>query len=148
AAYKAIGGTLGALARRADQVYSDLTPDGQGMARQLFLRLVTLGEGTEDTRRRALQAELLSVGGHPATMQRVITAFDQSRLLSFDRDPVTRGPTLEVAHEAILREWGQLRAWLDESRTDVRTQRLLAGAASEWIKANRDSGFLLSGSRL
>jgi len=51
-AYKEIGGVMGALGRRAEKLYRDLGQDEQEAARQLFLRLVTLGEGVEDTRRR------------------------------------------------------------------------------------------------
>ena len=57
-AYQSIGGVLGALGRRAEEVYDSLSEDGKNAARQLFLRLVALGEGTEDTRRRMLRAEL------------------------------------------------------------------------------------------
>jgi len=147
ARYDALGGTLGALARRADEVYTHLSTSEQAAARQVFLRLVTLGEGTEDTRRRALENELLSVGD-ATLMQGVIDAFDHARLLTFDRDPVTRGPTVEVAHEALLREWKHLRAWLDESRDEMRLQRMLASAAHEWLSAKRDASYLLTGSRL
>ena len=146
-AYHTIGGVRGALARQADAVFTRLQPQKQATARQLFLRLVTLGEGVEDTRRRVLQSELLTIG-NGQTMQQVIDAFDRSRLLTFDHDPVTRGPTVEVAHEAILREWGQLREWLDESRDAVRLQRLLSTADGEWRQADQDASFLLSGSRL
>lgn len=68
--------------------------------------------------------------------------------VTFDRDPISHEPTVEVAHEAILRHWQQLRLWLDESRSDIRQQRLLAGSTAEWISAKRDSGYLLGGSRL
>ena len=146
AVYHDLGGVMGVLAGRADEVYGSLTDEEQAAARQLFLRLVTLGEGTEDTRRRTRQSELISAGG--AVVLPVIDAFDHSRLLTFDRDPQTREPTVEVAHEAILREWGQLRAWLDESRHDIRQQRLLDAAAHEWLAHERDDGYLLHGSRL
>jgi hypothetical protein len=112
----------------------------------LFLRLVSLGEGTEDTRRRALQSELLSIGG--ADMPLVLDVFGESRLLTFDTSATTHTPTAEVAHEALIREWGRLRVWLDESRDDIRQQRLLETAAAEWRSANRDSGYLLTSSRL
>jgi hypothetical protein len=69
-------------------------------------------------------------------------------ILTFDHDPVTRGPTVEVAHEALLREWARLRGWLDESRSDVRMQRMLAGAAAGWVEANEGPGFLLRDARL
>jgi WD40 repeat protein/DNA-binding CsgD family transcriptional regulator len=146
-AHQAIGGLSGALARRADDVYAGLGAGEQVAGRQLFLRLVTLGEGVEDTRRRVLESELLALGDAEA-MQSAVDAFDRARLLSFDRDPRTRGPTVEVAHEALLREWTRLRNWLDESRADVRTQRLLASASAEWSGANCDPSYLLHGSRL
>ena len=63
--------------------------------------------------------------GENAVMQIVIDQFVRYRLLTFDRDPVTRGPTVEVAHEALLREWGRLPEWLEASRGDIR--RRVAG---------------------
>ena len=77
-----------------------------------------------------------------------LDAFDEARLLTFDRSPVTGQPTVEVAHEALLQEWRRLREWLDESRADIRMQRVLGNAAAEWLGAGRDPGFLLRGSRL
>ena len=50
-----------------------------------------------------------------------------------------------MAHEALLQEWGRLREWLDESRADIRLQRVLGNAAEEWHLAERDPGFLLRG---
>ena len=152
-AYQESGGVLGALARRAEEIYSDLDEAAQAAAQQVFLRLVTLGEGVEDTRRRVLQGELwgLALSDEETgdqTTALVIESYVRYRLLTLDHDPVTRGSTVEVAHEALIREWQRLRTWLDDSRTDIRMQRLLALAASEWLMAGQDSGFLLHGTRL
>jgi len=179
-AYRESGGVSGALARRAEELYGGLGEEEREAVRQLFLRLVTLGEGTEDTRRRVLQAEVEGVlaltptplppspspenrergrgvpaaafdrtrGGRGEGVRAVLDAFGRHRLLTFDRDPLTRGPTVEVAHEALLREWGRLRNWLEESRADVRLQRLLAAAAGEWEGAGREPSYLLTGARL
>lgn len=146
--YQEIGGVLGALAKQAQEMYQTLDADHQEATRQLFLRLVTLGEGTEDTRRRALQSEIMSAYNNNAVMEEVIRQFSGKRLLTTDRDPATRSPTIEVAHEALIREWGTLKLWLDESREDVRLQRMLLGAAMEWNEANNDDSFLLRGGRL
>ena len=161
--YLAIGGVLGALGRRAEEVYYGLDPEAKDAGRQLFLRLVTLGEGAEDTRRRVLRTELerLSRGqgvgdkeqgigdrGQGIGISEVIDAFGGARLLSFDRDPVTREPTVEVAHEALLQEWRRLREWLDESRADIRMQRVLGNAAAEWLESGQEVSFLMRGSRL
>jgi WD40 repeat protein len=146
--YRAIGGVSGALARRADSVYEELDEDQKEAARQLFLRLTTAVEETELARRRVPRVELLSVDVGTTAMESAIEAFGAARLLSFDRDPATGSPTVEVAHEALLREWGRLRGWLDAAREDLRTERRLAVAAREWVDANRDPSFLASGSRL
>ncbi len=158
AAYQAVGGVLGALGQQAEALYAGLDESNQGAARQLFLRLVTLGEGVEDTRRRVRLSELegllvngnqLSVNDNPNTdYQLPITDYGTHRLLTFDHDPITREPTVEVAHEALLREWPRLRRWLEQSRDDVRLQRTLAAAAVEWTQNNQDAGFLLRGGRL
>jgi DNA-binding SARP family transcriptional activator/energy-coupling factor transporter ATP-binding protein EcfA2 len=168
AVYEEIGGVLGALGQRAEEIYESLDLAQQEAARQLFLRLVTLGEGVEDTRRRVLRAELDSIGqqstannqqstvsGQQSEIRNpksdisiIIDSFGRARLLTFDRDLATRRSTVEVAHEALLREWGRLRRWLDESRADIRMQRLLAASATEWEGAGRELGFLLRGSRL
>ena len=148
AAYAAIGGVLGALGRRAEEVYQGLSETDQAAARQLFLRLVTLGEGTEDTRRRVLRSELESISSQHSAIRNVLDTFGKHRLLTFDRDPLTHGPTVEVAHEALLREWPRLREWLNESRADVRLQRLLAEGAAQWNAAQRDASYLLIGAHL
>jgi WD40 repeat protein len=79
---------------------------------------------------------------------KIIEQYGRYRLLTFDHDPTTREPTIEVAHEALLREWPRLRGWLDQSRDDVRMQRMLAAATNEWQESNQDSGFLLRDTRL
>ena len=153
-AYDEIGGVLGALVRRADDVFASLREDQQTIARQLFLRLVTLGDGVEKTRRRVLRSELEQIQVSPDATQdvfaipEVIERFQKARLLTFDHDPVTRGPTVEVAHEALLREWTRLREWLDESHTHIRLQRQLTLTANEWLESDRDAGFLLRGAHL
>jgi hypothetical protein len=147
-AYRAIGGVSGALAGRADEIHAGLGGLAQDAARQLFLRLVTLGEGTEDTRRRVDRGELGSIEVDRRAMAEAIDAFGSSRLLSFDRDPRTGKPTIEVAHEALLREWERLRRWIDAAREDVRKHRRLLTAASEWADSDRDGSFLLRGGHL
>jgi WD40 repeat protein/DNA-binding SARP family transcriptional activator/energy-coupling factor transporter ATP-binding protein EcfA2 len=147
-AYRQLGGVSGALARRAEEVFGSLDDDGRRAARQLFLRLVTLGEGVEDTRRRVARHELLCLQDDPAPIAGVIDVFGRARLLSFDRHPDTREPTVEVAHEALLQAWGRLRGWVDEARDELRVERRLAAATREWAAAGREASFLVSGSRL
>lgn len=147
-AYQSIGRVAGALAKRAEQVYRELTDEQQAITRQIFLRLVTLGEGTEDVRRRTLRSELASILPDNQSLQDVLDIFGRYRLLSFDHAPSTREPTVEVAHEALIREWRRLRQWLDASREDIRQQRRLAELVVEWQVGGKDPSFLLHGLQL
>jgi DNA-binding SARP family transcriptional activator/energy-coupling factor transporter ATP-binding protein EcfA2 len=143
--YVALGGLAAVLARRAETLYADLDPLSQRAARQVMLRLVAVGDDADDLRRRVLRSELLAVGEGAGT---VLDVFGRHRLLSFDRDPVTRGPTVEIAHEALIGEWGRLRRWIELSRDDLRMQRRLATGAAEWLATGRDAEYLLGGTRL
>ncbi len=81
-------------------------------------------------------------------MDSVIDRYGPRRLLSFDRDAVTREPTLEVAHEALIREWPRFRRWLDDDRDGFRLQRHLTESAAAWDTRDRDPGELYRGARL
>jgi WD40 repeat protein/serine/threonine protein kinase len=147
-AYREIGGTVGALAKRAEDIYNELPEQARQLTRQMFLRLVTLGEGTEDTRRRTPRSELLALASDADVMDEVIDIFAAYRLLSLDNDPGTRTPTVEVAHEAILREWERLRLWIVDNREEIKMQQQLAHSTEEWLNAKKDTSFLASGLRL
>ena len=56
--------------------------------------------------------------------------------------------TVEVAHEALLREWPRLRGWLDEDVQGRRLHRRLGEAARAWDADGRDAGELYRGARL
>ena len=146
--YREIGGVGGALAASAEHLYATRHDAGREAVRQLFLRLVTLGEGAADTRCRVPLSELAGIEVDASAMDSVIDSYGRHRLLTFDRDPATREPTVEIAHEALLGAWARLRDWIDEGREDVRMHRRLSEAAREWEGSRQDPSFLLGGSRL
>lgn len=146
--YEQIGGTAGAMAAQAEDIHDDLSPDARVAAREIFLRLVTVGEHSDDTRRRARRIELEALGIPNPTVDTVVSAYGSSRLLSFDRDPQTRGQTVEVAHEALIREWPRFAGWIADRRDSLLLERRLEGAVVEWERSGRDEALLLSGGRL
>ena len=148
AGYRQTGGVLGALGRRAEEIYSGLPTAGQEAAHQVFLRLVTVDEEADDTRRRVRQSELRGLDVDQGALDTVIQQYASYRLLTFDRDPITRSPTVEVAHEALLRGWDRLRAWIEEQRDELVLHRRLAAAHHEWEQADFGAAFLLAGGRL
>ena len=115
--------------------------------RRMFERLVVVGTEGEPTRRRAARTELSGLGAD-RSVEAVIDQWAQARLLTLDRDPRTRVPTVELAHEALLREWPRLRSWIEEDREAIMALDRLREAARTWVELGRDPGSLYRGARL
>jgi tetratricopeptide (TPR) repeat protein/energy-coupling factor transporter ATP-binding protein EcfA2 len=139
-AYRSLGRLKGAITHRAESLLSRWRPEERAAAQKLFGRLVHLGEGTEDTRRRARRAELEGI--HPKLASRILDGLIRERLLTAD------GEEIEVAHEALIREWGTLRQWLREDRDDLRLRQELGRAAAAWEKGKRADEYVWRGGRL
>lgn len=146
--YRKIGGLRGALAQRAEEVYRGLDDSQQAAAEQVFLRLVNVGDDDEASRRRVDRQELDTLGFEGDAIKAALDAFDEARLLSFNRSPATGRATVEVAHEALLKEWPRLRVWLAEAQGDLRLHRALAIEVAQWDASQRAPGYLLTGARL
>jgi WD40 repeat protein/DNA-binding SARP family transcriptional activator len=131
AAYEQSGGVRGAVARLAEGSYERLDPQEREDARRLLLRLA--GDG--DVRTRVPISELNDSNG-------VLSQLAADRLVTIGDGEA------EVAHEALLREWPRLRAWLDEDAEGRRLHRQLAAAARDWDDGGRDAGALYRGARL
>nr|WP_317440940.1 caspase family protein [Streptomyces collinus] len=144
AGYAATGGVWDAVTQQADKVYDSLPPDARRAARTLLLRMVHIGHGTEDARRRVSMAELFA-GRQPGEVAALASARDalaQARLITLD------GDTAEIAHEALLRVWPRLRRWIDEDRGGLLVHQQLADAAADWQAAGQDRALLYGGTRL
>lgn len=146
--YSTTGGVVGALGRRAEELYAQLDPTAQAACRQVFLRLVSVDPAAQDTRRRVHRRELRRLGLEPNAIEAILARYGEHRLLSFDREPLTRTPTVEVAHEAILSQWDRLRAWIEERREDLLLHRRLVEAVEQWEEARRDPEYLPGEGRL
>ena len=136
-AYEQVGGVDGAVARLAERTYARLDPAQRDIARRILMRSVGEGEGDAVVRRRVAFDELPGEG-----VAEVLDILADDRLVT-----VSEG-TVEVAHEALLREWPRLRGWLEEDAQGRRTHQQLAAAAREWDAGGRDPGELYRGARL
>ena len=136
------GGVTGAISQTADAAYEHIfDPTEQTATKRLFLRLVNPGEATPDTRRLYPIANI-NEDSDPLVMQRVVERLTEARLLTVD------DTNIEIAHEALLRTWPRLHAWIEESRDDLRMRQRISRAAAEWNNENRDSDLLYRGTPL
>jgi WD40 repeat protein len=140
--YAESGGVRGAIAKTAESVYQQLPGEQKPVARRIFLQLVELGEGTQDTRRRAPLADLAPRPQDQPVVEAVLNTLVANRLVT------TTASTAEVAHEALIREWPTLREWINQGREAIRIHRELAAAAKEWDGLFREPGALLRGVKL
>ena len=140
AAYEHTGGVRGAVARLAEEAYGQLDAAQQVVARNTLVRLAAEGAGGAVERRRVPLAELET--DQREDVARVIELFTDRRLLT-----VTAG-SVEVAHEALLREWPRLHGWIEQDREGLRIHRGVTSACEEWQRLDRDDGALFRGSRL
>jgi WD40 repeat protein/transcriptional regulator with XRE-family HTH domain/ABC-type Fe3+/spermidine/putrescine transport system ATPase subunit len=137
--YLATGGIEGAVARTAEEVYSELTPAQQDLARRTFTRLIHVADGTADTRRRVSLDELQPGEGDA---EYVLDCFIGKRLITTDEHEA------QITHEALLPAWPRLREWVDADREGLRVHRQLTVAAEVWRDADCDPSTLYRGGPL
>lgn len=141
-AYRLTGGIHRAVATTAEQIHDLLAPAAQAEARTLFLHLVRLGDGVQDTRRRLPYSRIATLGDSPAAMEEAVERFVDGRLLTRRQDSV------EITHEALLSAWPRLRRWIDTDRAGLLVRQNLGEAAYAWTQDNRDPSALYRGTRL
>jgi len=148
-AYHEIGGVKGALVKHAEAIYAALpSEEHRRLARALFVRLIDPGMTHQDTvRRRAALTEFV-LDDHTRTrlLRETIDTFMAARLLTTD----TRAglATVEVSHEALIREWPRLSDWLQVAHEDIRLQQALREDAAGWEQHGKPTDRLYRGSQL
>jgi WD40 repeat protein len=142
--YEALGGVVGALQRRADQVLKELSARGHGHdILPTLLKLVTLDQEGLPARRRLPRKSL----DEPEL--RIVDAFVDARLLTSGRGDGGKGDaTVEVTHEALLRQWPPLRQAIDDDRNSLRLRSELEREAADWAAGAGEESYLLRGARL
>ncbi|MBR0704565.1 WD40 repeat domain-containing protein [Bradyrhizobium diazoefficiens] len=146
--YNEIGGINGAIAKRAEAVFEARADQGKDLHtaaifRQLFTRLVALGEGTEDTRRVVHCQEL----GSEAWELAQLLANEENRLVVVNAT-APGSETAEVAHEALIRSWPRLVEWVNRDRAFQSWLRQLRLRMADWLNHPEDDGTLLRGGSL
>jgi uncharacterized caspase-like protein len=164
--HQKIGGIRGALERKAQAVYENLTESEKDIAQWIFLTLTQLGEGTEDTRRKVSKSALFECKYENTLVEKTLQKFIEAKLIVVNQDELVKyqsrtvqAPvdleiesqlellkaevTVEVTHEILIRHWSTLRWWLNENRERLYHQQRLEKKASEWQQKGKNPDFLL-----
>jgi WD40 repeat protein len=144
AAYQAAGGINHALAATADGFYASLSEADKQSAKRLLLQMVRVDREDEDARRRLSKDALLArlPAADQAAAGRLLRRLEELRLVTADSESV------QIAHEALLRNWPALTDWLRDGRDWYAAGQRLADQARDWDAAHRPGAMLLRGTAL
>ena len=133
--YRAMGGLEHAIVERADRVYAGLDKRERDAVPGVFTALVQVGDIRTDLRRRARLAELSPSG------QSVARRFADERLLVTGRDWTSGEEVVEVAHEALLRNWPKLEDWIEARRSALVTVRQIQADSRNWLAHGKRAAY-------
>ncbi len=139
-AYEEIGGVETALANHAEAIYSELIQRDKERVQQIFIQLVQPSERSADIRRLAVREE---VGDWD-----LVSKLADGRLVVTNRNQVTGVETVEIVHEALIKNWRRLQKWMWEDGEFRYWQEQLRVFIRQWENSNRDDGALLRGKPL
>jgi uncharacterized protein YjbI with pentapeptide repeats len=161
--YEKIGGVRKALANHADEIYHKLDEEEKKQLQQIFVQLARPGEKRDvdeeqkrqiqpsfvatDTRQLATRAE---IGEDNWQLVQKLAGLDPNipekekklPLLVTGRNENTGEQTVEVVHEALIREWELLVGWLNKYRDVLLRKYDIEYAAKKWRDRGKTEGYL------
>lgn len=147
-AYKRMGGVMQALDNTAEEIYDSMLPEEQVTTKRIMMRLVQPSRGLEVTRARVRRRVLYLSGEATDRVNRVLKKWVDSHLIHMAKGETLEDDQFEVAHEALVRNWPRLVAWIDEERILLRQRQRLTVQAEQWSENDRELELLLRGSAL
>ena len=144
--YEKLGGLKGSIAKTVEDALSNpdhppaIPVDGQAQEeglRQVFIPQLVRLDGLDNTPLRQVARERTM----PPTSRAFVERLVRSSILTRDtRDGTT---VIEIAHEALLRQWDLLRRWLDSAASDLRVREGIKRAATDWDVNERAQSWLV-----
>ena len=146
--YDKVGGLKGLIEDAAERALRGFSPE-----EDVSLPATPPAKRRIDLAASTFVPALAEINDQGATIRRIAAwnSFDEEQqdlLLRFDhwrlvvRKGEADGGTVEVAHEALFREWTRLNTWLEPERGRLDALRSLQVDASAWNRYNRSSAFL------
>jgi hypothetical protein len=167
--YDSLGGVTGGLADWCERSYRSLPPSLQPIAQRMLMAMIESVEETTATppvSRRRTVTDLTAISANRAEpvgakleaapsrdADEVLAQLADARLIVTRHDPATGEVTVELIHDALIREWARLREWLEQDRDFLAWHRRVEDQCKRWsstgdTSADREGDLLLRGSEL
>ena len=156
--YEVLGGIEATLPKRANEVYQNLPPEQQPVAKRIFLELTQIGE-ISDTRRRVFLEDLINQQHSWQLLSEVKDRLVAARLITADATSIKDASNsqkeeqkvlLDIVHESLIRHWQELRQWVEKHQVALEIERRIEARARGWSSNGKidDPGLLLQGATL
>ncbi|WP_330309914.1 MULTISPECIES: trypsin-like peptidase domain-containing protein [unclassified Streptomyces] len=163
-AYRRIGAVSGSITTWCDSALTELAPDHRPIARRVLISLVHPADPSRNVPPVRAQVpindlrDLATDPGHTPggakAVDDVIAALTHHRIIttqtlrtSEDVDEPGGRPAAELIHEALIRDWGALRAWVDQDHRFQDWLNRTRDRQARWA-AEKNPGDLLGGTAL
>ncbi|MBE9213131.1 CHAT domain-containing protein [Plectonema cf. radiosum LEGE 06105] len=141
-AYTEIGGVETALANHAEEIYAQLNTTDKDRVQKIFIQLVQPGEASTDIRRLAIRGEVKDENWD------LVTRLADARLVVTNFNQITGIETVEIIHEALIKNWRRFGQWMRIDGDFRRWQEQLRVIIKQWENSDNDIGGLLRGKPL
>jgi energy-coupling factor transporter ATP-binding protein EcfA2 len=142
-AYKELGSARDALAKSAQKLFDDeLSPEERLTAKRILLRMVRPTGSLEVTSSRVRRSALDEIED-PERVRSVLDKLIKGHLVRLRTGETLADAEVEVAHEALIRNWPLLAGWLEEERSRMVIRDRWEAQAKEWVRLGRGTSGLM-----
>jgi DNA-binding winged helix-turn-helix (wHTH) protein/tetratricopeptide (TPR) repeat protein len=137
ASFHQLGGLEGAIGARAEQVISALGPAQIAALPHVLSQLVLVAEDEATVTSRRVPWSALRSDAENKLVQALVDAH------LFVSDLQGGAPAFGIAHEALLRRWPRVVAWIEEHRQTLQVRSRISAQARRWQDSGRARDMLL-----
>jgi len=150
-----------ALREHTDRIYAGFDDATRDTMRRVLVRMVSVTGGAISRRRVPICELELAEPVERARVHAVLDALTgRTEEHDLERTPPTAEPLaahslrlavrggsrgggfVELAHDAVVRDWPQFRAWLRDASDDLPLHRAVTASADQWAGDRRHAGYL------
>ena len=152
--YQRLGGVRGVIGMAVEPAFERpgsepaipaQKPEQERLLQQVFPYLATVDPDTGDWKRRVALRE--AIRGKLPQADALVSRPIEQRLLVADSRRLTDGTepveVVEVAYEALLRQWDAMERWLREFGAALSESESIRRAANDWQRGSRDEALLV-----
>ncbi|AQQ00460.1 transcriptional regulator [Pseudoalteromonas aliena] len=136
--YTQLGGIEGAIGKKAEDVFIDLSSEQQQQLNSVLSQLVTLNPDGKTITSRAARWQTLN----NKSQKEFVQAMVESRL--FVSHLQNGEACFSLAHEALLRQWPRAKNWISEHKEALGVKSRLQNQTQHWLAEHKSAAYLLA----